>query len=111
MPDLVIDEIIVKCAAQRWLVFYVKNQGDALSIATLVRIRPTGGDDPTQQCLNQCVRNVPSLLPGKNFKLRVPFKVVGQCDCTGSMTIEMLVDHNNYVEETDETNNEEFYTQ
>ena len=105
-PDLLIQNVELKCKGQRMLVFVVKNQGDEKSNSTLIRIRPTGGDDATQKCIQQAVRNVPILLPGKEFKLTVKLKAAPGCDCEGGIKVDMFIDHQNTIAETDETNNE-----
>ena len=111
MPDLVITDIHLVCAAQRWLVFTVANIGDYKNKATQIRIRPTDGDDPTQRCIQQAVRNVPILQAGDDIKLRVPLKYSAGCDCLGPLTFELYVDHKFKVAESDETNNEESFSQ
>lgn len=105
LPDLCIENVEVKCKAQRWLVFEVKNAGLEKSEATLLRIRPIDGDDATQKCIQQAVTNVPQLLPGKVFKLRVPLKEAPNCDCTTAMRFELVIDHKNYIPEANESNN------
>ncbi len=111
LPDLIITEIHVVCEAQRWLVFTVANVGDFKNKATQIRIRPVDGDDPTQRCIQQAVRNVPILQVGDDIKLRVPLKTSVGCDCQGPLSFELKVDHKFKVAESDETNNEEFFSQ
>ncbi len=105
-PDLVIQNVELKCKTQRMLVFHVVNQGDTKSNSTLIRIRPMDGDDATQKCIQQAVRNVPILLPGKDFKLTVKLKAAPGCDCESGIKVDMFVDHKNTIAESDETNNE-----
>ncbi len=109
--DLVIQNPSIICSSQRWLVFYVKNQGGTKSIATLVRARaPQGGDGPTELCMAQAVKNVAALVPGKTIKIRIPLKTAGAgCDCTGCLRFELFVDYLNYVSEDDESNNIELF--
>lgn len=112
LPDLTIVNAEIKCAAQRWLVFFVKNNGSAKNDATNVRIRATEGHNPTEKCLSQAIKNVPGIQPGKTFKIRVPLKSAGVgCDCTGDMCFEIFVDYTEVISESDETNNVLLLTQ
>ncbi len=105
LPDLCIEEVKVVCTAQRWLVFQVANVGDAKSTATILRIRPEDGDDPTQRCIQQAVKNIPILAPGQVFKLRVPLKTSEGCDCKATLKFTLDIDHKNYIQEKSEVNN------
>jgi archaellum component FlaG (FlaF/FlaG flagellin family) len=112
LPDLSVVNAQIKCASQRWLVFFVKNNGSVKNIATNVRIRPNEGHIPTAKCISQAVRNVPGIAPGKTFKVRVPLTSAGTgCDCTGELDFEIFVDHINAVAESDESNNVLIVTQ
>ncbi len=110
MPDLCIENVKVVCEAQRWLVFEVYNAGTVASNPTLIRIRPEGGDDPTQRCIQTAVRNVPIIQPGRYFKLRVELNNTVGCDCKSTLKFELVVDHKNYVQEADETNNKKMFS-
>lgn len=106
LPNLTIVNAEIKCAAQRWLIFFVKNTGGAKNIATLVRVRAQNGHNQSELCLSQAIKNVPGILPGKTFKIRVPLKTAGNgCDCTGNICIDIDVDYNNNVVESNETDN------
>lgn len=107
-PDLAIGEVKVQCNANgRFLVIKIQNNGDTKNTATNIRIRPTGNDDATQKCIQAAVKNVPQIMPGKEFNLRVPLKPAPNCDCKNVLKFSLFVDHNNNIAESDESNNQQ----
>ncbi len=109
LPDLVIGGMKMVGKVDRVFVFKVKNIGKAKSFSTNVCVKPLG--TPTQQCLGITVFTVLPISPGKERTYKIIFKPASSgCDGTQSLLeMDVCVDIENYVVESDETNNQVVY--
>ncbi len=109
LPDLVIGNMKMRCNVNRSFTVRVKNIGTKKSATSTLLIKPLGTE--AERCLGQTLFIVPSIVPGRERVFRINLKPENsRCNCHASFfKIEIAVDPDNFLLESDETNNEAFF--